>query len=166
MSSERKDTSDKSIAVMDKRSYDTARISIIFAGLVAGVICFVFFPAHGKASSEAQATIATIFSIFGGFQMAIFAALSSLDSNAFRSAFAKRAANRSVLNRFRRQGLLFYLYVAVISLIVLDQAFFFEEYEFLIQRFYISAAITALIWSLEIPRALASVHDDYSTMDQ
>jgi hypothetical protein len=92
--------------------------------------------------------------------MAIFAALSSLTSDGFRTKSARSAARRSVNNRMSRQFILFYAYIFIILMIVLDQVFDFGHFEDAFSRVYISCAVGALVWSLELPRALSSVHDD------
>ncbi len=142
------------------RNFDWVRIFIYSAGIGAGIICFILFPHYGLITEDLQSSISTIFAIFGGIQLAIFAALSSLRVDGFRTAFTKNAANRSIANRFGRQVILFYAYIIVVSLIVIDQAFNFCSYEALIGRIYVSLAVASLIWSLELPRALSSVHND------
>jgi uncharacterized paraquat-inducible protein A len=139
---------------------DLPRIGLFVAGVAAGAATFALVPSLGTRSEAFTGTVVTVFSILAGIQLAIFALLAGLRPAKFRKGTSRAAAKSSTRSRWVRQLFLFYVYFAIMSIIVINQAFDFGGFSSAIERTYVALSVAALVWSLGLPVALSAIQDD------
>jgi hypothetical protein len=140
--------------------WDIPRVVLLVAGLAAGIGAFAWAPVLGSRAEAFGATVVTVFSVLAGIQLAIFALLGELRPSRFRKGTVVDAARRVTKSKRWRQLFLFYAYIIVMILIVLDQAFDFGTCAPFVERTYVAASLATLVWSLGLPVALSAIQDD------
>lgn len=139
---------------------DAPRLFLIFAGFFAGVCLFFWAPALGERADAFNSAVLTVFSVLAGIQLAIFALLGAIRPDRFRLGTSIRAARIAIWRKRWRQLILFYCYLFVMIIIILNQAVDLGWMTRMVERIYVSLSVAVLVWSLGLPVALSSVQEE------
>ena len=148
------------VAWVRHMSVDIPRLVLVLAGLAVGVATYFFAPTLGARAADFNGAVVTVFSILAGIQLAIFALIGGMQPRRFRKGTSVAAAKAAVMGKRWRQYFIFYAYLAVMIMIVINQAFDFGPISGVVERIYVSLSLATLVWSLGLPVALSSIQDD------
>lgn len=137
------------------KTIDFYSIGIILGGLIAFSVTLVFGELLTHKNTVALTVMATVFSVFAGFTIAITTLLGDpggLYPGSWRIASAHR---RQVRRRLRRQAVLFYVYLLVLGLAfaaaLLGNIKGDSELARWFERIALSFGAGAFVWSLALP---------------
>ncbi len=139
---------------------DIPRLVLIASGAGVGVLTYAYAPALGTRAADFNGAVITVFSILAGIQLAIFALIGGMQPRRFRKGTSVAAARGSVAAKRWRQYFIFYSYLIVMIMIVVNQAFDFGAVAKLIERLYVALSLATLVWSLGLPVSLSTIQDD------
>ena len=133
-------------------------VGFVIAGFIAIGVTAVFGGSLTHKNTEALIILATVFSVFAGFTIAIITVLGDpaiLYSGSWRIASAHR---RQLRRSLRRQAALLYVYLGVLGVTFAAALLSNIETEYPLARCFERAALSlgagAFVWSLALPASI------------
>ena len=137
---------------------DIYSVGIILGGFVALAVTFQFGEPLANKNTAALTILATVFSVFAGFTIAIVTLLgdpAGLYAGSWRIASAHR---RQIRRSLRRQAVLFYVYLIVLGLTfaaaLLGNITGDSQLARWFERVALSLGAGAFVWSFTLPVAI------------
>ena len=149
---------------MEKQDIAFGRVIFILVGLLAGGVTLWFGGPHTAGNIDALKILVAAFSILAGILIAIITAFGDAQ-DLLEGSWRKASAHRTFkINNVDRCVILFYIYLVVISLAFVSALLNKMCPEVTIthwmERFTLSAGVSALFWSFGLPVTIRRMQKD------
>jgi len=141
---------------------DWKRTTLIGIAAISGIVAGLYGQPLIHGNERAINIIVTVFSILAGFLIAIMTIMSDPSGFVSRNWRYAELARPMVYHKLLRQKYLFILYLAILSLIMVQSLIekLYPELSKILEQVYFGSAVAAFILSMGLPAALMKIQMD------